>query len=303
MNTRESVRITLAKQSAKNTETNKTDDHEAQLRNMLNKCVGDELMLTALLLTSNKPRIIPSNKKSLIELCIDELDEIHRYQRIKKLNSIKEAILDMSFKTDEFRWIDDKMSSRLEAFLRRSIRGKWIDIDGKVSEKTRFILTYKYFTINERTALRANINRSERQWGKIKMLNELEFLEEKNENFLAYFSEAHKKILQEADEVNRISLSEQSRSLNNSEDVLILLDTYYGDNSITRKSIVSKIRANWKQQQNRNKPEKQQINASVPVEVKNGLRQLAKKHNITETQAISILIAEELKNGFYINPL
>lgn len=302
--TRSSVENILTKQGLGNKQV-KNIDNEPQLRDMLNKCVDDELMLTALLLTSSSPRTIPSNKNLLINLCITELHEFHFYHQIKELNFIKEDILNMSFKADEFRWIDKKMSLRLEEFLRRSIDATWVDID-KSSERQRFILTFKKLMIEDQSKVNMTIYRLQKAWEKIKKLDELKNLTKKDsESFLKYFSEAHTKIVMESigGRLNRAQIAVVSRTLSNYEDVLILLDTFYGDNSITRQSVVGKIRSNWKQKNNRKNPDKEQINASVPVEIKNGLRHLAKKHNITETQVISILITKEIKNELYIKPL
>lgn len=279
-------------------------DKEPECRELLNNLPLDELMLAAILLMKRNPKSIPSNKKALIQTCINELASIKWVSEKKRLTNTLESIQEYASTADESQWIKDPMPKRLEAFLRNQLYFEWIDTDG-ISNKKQFLMMYNLEVIlwhdgdrnsrKEPTNLRALKN----EWSRIESLNELKGVKKANyKDFLEHFSKEYKKIALENEGRNALR-KVNSTHLETIEDALIWLDLF-SDNPLERSAITDKILKSWQQKQYRKTSGKIQKNFNLSEATISTFKKLVDKHNLNETEIITILIKEELRNDLYI---
>ena len=279
-------------------------DKEPECRELLNNLPLDELMLAAILLMKRYPKSIPSNKKALIQICIDELASIKWSNRETVLRRSIERIQKHATNADEARWIKDPMPKRLEEFLRNQTNFDWINVDG-ISNTKHFLMMHNIEVIlwhdgdsnsrKEPTELRALKN----EWSRIESLNELKGVKKENyKDFLEHFSKEYKKIALE-NEVRNALRKVNSTHLETIEDALIWLDLF-SDNPLERSAITDKILKSWQQKQYRKTSGKIQKNFNLSEATISAFKKLVDKHNLNETEIITILIKEELRNDLYI---
>ena len=278
-------------------------DEEPECRELLKNLQLDELMLAAVLLSERYPKSIPKDKNALIQTCINELASI-KWESKKTLTNTLESIQKYASTADQSQWIKDPMPKRLEAFLRNQLSYEWIDTDG-ISNKKQFLMMYNLEVIRSRRRSRrgrrgsqSSLRELKNDWSNIKSLNELKSIADADtKEFLEYFSKAFKKITSE--NVHKFTLIKLDPiHLETIEDALIWLDAF-SHNSLERVAITDKIRRNWQQNQYRKTSGKKQKSFDLESTIKS-LKKLANTNNLTETDVITILINEELKNDIYI---
>lgn len=280
-------------------------DEEPECRELLKNLQLDELMLAAVLLSERYPKSIPKDKNALIQTCINELALIKWVSKKKTLTNTLESIQKYASTADQSQWIKDPMPKRLEAFLRNQLSYEWIDTDG-ISNKKQFLMMYNLEVIHSRRGSRrdrrgsqSSLRTLKNDWSNIESLNELKSIADADtKEFLEYFSKAYKKIISE--NVHKFTLKKLDPiHLETIEDALIWLDAF-SHNSLERVAITDKIRRSWQQNQYRKTSGKKQKSFDLPESTIKSLKKLANKNNLTETDVITILINEELKNDIYI---
>lgn len=263
----------------------------------------DELMITTVLLMNERPKSIPKDKESLISVCINELNTLPQDERIALIDRAISDIQTYAASTDESKWIKDPMPKRLEAFLRKILLNQnWIDVEG-ASNKSRFLLEYNLQTIWEYTEDKEDqmdqMDALQREWSKLNEINELQGIAETDtKDFLEHFSKEYKKLIRKS------SLSFSSRKtqpihIDTIEDALICLDLF-NSRPLERSAITDKIRKSWQQKLYRRNSGKTQKGFNLSAHIISSLKKIANKNNLNETEVISILIIEELKNELYI---
>ncbi len=282
-------------------------DEEPECRELLKNLQLDELMLAAVLLSEREryPKSIPKDKNALIQTCINELASIKWVSKKKTLTNTLESIQEYASTADQSQWIKDPMPKRLEAFLRNQFSYGWIDTDG-ISNKKQFLMMYNLEVIRSRRRSRrdrrgsqSSLRELKNDWSNIKSLNELKSIADADtKEFLEYFSKAFKKIISE--NVHTFTLKKLDPiHLETIEDALIWLDTF-SDNPLERSAITDKILKSWQQKQYRRNSGKKQKGFNLSAHIISSLKKIANKNNLNETEVISILIIEELKNELYI---
>lgn len=279
-------------------------DEEPECRELLKNLQLDELMLAAVLLSERYPKSIPKDKNALIQTCINELASI-KWESKKTLTNTLESIQKYASTADQSQWIKDPMPKRLEAFLRNQLSYEWIDTDG-ISNKKQFLMMYNLEVIRSRRRSRrgrrgsqSSLRELKNDWSNIKSLNELKSIADADtKEFLEYFSKAFKKITSE--NVHKFTLIKLDPiHLETIEDALIWLDAF-SDNPLERSAITDKILKSWQQKQYRRNSGKKQKGFNLSAHIISSLKKIANKNNLNETEVISILIIEELKNELYI---
>lgn len=279
-------------------------DEEPECRELLNNLPLDELMLTAILLPERYPKSIPSNNEALVQSCIDELGEFRSGKRKKTLTNIEEQIQGYATTADEARWIKDPMPKRLQEFLRNQTDFDWIDVEG-ISNKKHFLMMHNIKVIqwHSRNSTLSEKPKSllilKKEWSRIESLNELKGLKKENSKaFLEHFSKEYKRIALKNG--GRYVLRKvESVHLETNEDALIWLDLF-SHNPLERSAITDKILKSWQQKQYRKISGKIQKNFNLAEATISTLKKLVDKHDLNETEIITILIKEELKNDLYI---
>lgn len=262
----------------------------------------DELILTAGILSEKLPKSMPKDNKALIEIIISELATFKFRSGIKPLDDVIFKIRNSISTTDESQWIKDPMPKRLEYFLRNKVNLDWVEIVG-ISKKKHFLLMYDLNKIrgynNGTQDNLESLHKLRRDWAGIENINELEGqTKEDTKEFLEYFSKEYKKLLQE--NVGIFALRKlESIHLETTEDALIWLDLF-SDNPLERSAITDKILKKWKQKQYRKTSGKTQKNFNLSEATISTLKKLANEYDLNETEVITILIKEELKNDLYI---
>lgn len=264
----------------------------------LNNICNDELILMALLLPIQTPTSTANYKKGLIEQCLKGLRETEKANRGKKLFTTLDEIRKYEPRMDEYQWIPDPMSKRLEEFLYRNTGIQRIKING-VSNSKQFLLLYRYSVTTNTLAV--ELIYVEKSWPKHNIPNELSFLKNTDKkdltDFLEYFIDSYKKM---GVNINpSLTHKKLSYELKTEEDALIYLDILT-DNAEARSNILKNARVNWKQNNSRKKSTKKQKNFSLEKKTVNALNNISKKHGITETEILSILIHGEHKKEIYL---
>ena len=280
-------------------------DEEPECRELLKNLQLDELMLAAVLLSERYPKSIPKDKNALIQTCINELASIKWVSEKKMLTNTLESIQEYASTADQSQWIKDPMPKRLEAFLRNQLSYEWIDTDG-ISNKKQFLMMYNLEVIRSRRRSRrdrrgsqSSLRELKNDWSRIESLNELKGVKKENyKDFLEHFSKEYKKIALE-NEVRNALRKVNSTHLETIEDALIWLDLF-SDNPLERSAITDKILKSWQQKQYRKTSGKIQKNFNLSEATISTFKKLVDKHNLNETEIITILINEELKNDIYI---
>lgn len=280
-------------------------DEEPECRELLKNLQLDELMLAAVLLSERYPKSIPKDKNALIQTCINELASIKWVSEKKRLTNTLESIQEYASTADQSQWIKDPMPKRLEAFLRNQLSYEWIDTDG-ISNKKQFLMMYNLEVIRSREGSRrdrrgsqSSLRKLKNDWSRIESLNELKGVKKANyKDFLEHFSKEYKKIALENEGRNALR-KVNSTHLETIEDALIWLDLF-SDNPLERSAITDKILKSWQQKQYRKTSGKIQKNFNLSEATISTFKKLVDKHNLNETEIITILINEELKNDIYI---
>lgn len=277
-------------------------DGASDCREKLKSLSLDELMITTVLLMEENPKSIPKDKESLIRVCINELFHVKKYDRIASVDSAIRDIQRYAASTDESKWIKDPMPKRLEAFLRKTLLNhNWIDIEG-ASNKSRFLLMYNIQTLeyaHDGVSKAGSLKTLQRGWSKLKNLNELKGIAEADtKDFLEHFSKEYKRLIKENSPTFTLRKL-NSIQLDTIDDALIWLDLF-SDNPLERSAITDKILKSWQQKQYRKTSGKTQKNFSLSEATISTLKKLVDNHNLNETEIITILINEELKNDIYI---
>lgn len=280
-------------------------DEEPECRELLKNLQLDELMLAAVLLSERYPKSIPKDKNALIQTCINELASIKWVSKKKTLTNTLESIQEYASTADQSQWIKDPMPKRLEAFLRNQLSYEWIDTDG-ISNKKQFLMMYNLEVIRSRRGSRrdrrgsqSSLRELKNDWSRIESLNELKGVKKANyKDFLEHFSKEYKKIALENEGRNALR-KVNSTHLETIEDALIWLDLF-SHNSLERSAITDKILKSWQQKQYRKTSGKIQKNFNLSEATISTFKKLVDKHNLNETEIITILIKEELRNDLYI---
>lgn len=271
---------------------------ECTFETLLKNLSDDELILTAILLPETAPASIQKYKNILIEHCLKSLANIHENERFDRFNEIQRLIKRYTPTPDETEWIQEQPTNRLVKFLYNNVYLPKINI-GKVSEKTRFLLSYTLSLILEEHSKTRSLYKLKDAWTDLLILEELSFIKEKDDlsGFLSSLEKYFKKKLESKDTFTLKKLLQHP--LVTKEDALIWLDIF-SLSALERKAVIDQVRKNWRQSQRREQPKNKQKNFTLTEDIAHTLKFLASEHKLTETQVISLLIKGEKKKSTHL---
>lgn len=271
---------------------------ECTFETLLKNLSDDELILTAILLPKTAPASIQKYRNILIEHCLKSLANISENERFDRFDEIQRLIKRHTPTPDETEWIQEQPTNRLVKFLYNNAYLSEIKI-GKVSEKTRFLLSHTISLISEKDYETKSLYKLKDTWTDLLSLEELSFIKEKDDlsGFLFSLEKYFKKTLESKDTFTLKKLLQYP--LVTKEDALIWLDIF-SLSALERKAVIDQVRKNWRQSQRREQPQNKQKNFTLTEDIVNTLKFLASEHKLTETQVISLLIKGEKKKSTHL---